>query len=151
MTTEHLDTAVRDAAGRAVAAVGLTGVALIHLLDVTGKFSETPYMGWMYLALMAGCLVLAAELLRSGSRLAWAGAVVLPLSALAGFVLTRTVGLPQAHGDVGNWSEPLGLASMFVEGCLIALGSSVLLSTTTRASRGLGRSRVLQPVGDPAP
>lgn len=35
-------------------------------------------------------------------------------------------GAPQAHGDVGNWGEPLGLASLFVEGCLIALSAVVL-------------------------
>jgi hypothetical protein len=45
---------------------------------------------------------------------------------LTGFVLSRTTGLPQATGDIGNWSEPLGIASMFVEGALIALAGGVL-------------------------
>jgi hypothetical protein len=36
-------------------------------------------------------------------------------------VLSRTTGLPQANGDIGNWTEPLGLASLFVEGCVVAL------------------------------
>lgn len=126
MTNQDITSAVRDGAARAVAAVGLAGVGLIHLLDITGKFSETPYMGWMYIGLIAGSLAVAAEIIRSGSRLAWLGAFALPLSALIGFTLTRTVGLPQAHGDIGNWSEPLGLASLFVEGSLIALSAGVL-------------------------
>jgi hypothetical protein len=45
---------------------------------------------------------------------------------LAGFVLSRTTGLPQATDDIGNWGEPLGIASMFVEGALIALAGGVL-------------------------
>jgi hypothetical protein len=43
-----------------------------------------------------------------------------------GYTLTRTVGLPQAMGDIGNWTEPLGLASLFVEGSLVALACTML-------------------------
>ena len=42
--------AVRAGAARAVGVVGLAGIGLIHLLDAPGKFEETPYMGWMYVA-----------------------------------------------------------------------------------------------------
>ena len=124
--TQDLTTIVRDGIARAVAVVALAGVGLIHVLDAPGKFAETPYMGWMYVALIAGSIVVAAELIRTGSRLAWAGAALLALSALVGFTLTRTVGLPQATEDIGNWSEPLGMASLFVEGCLVALSTAVL-------------------------
>ena len=57
---------------------------------------------------------------------AWAAAVLLPLGALVGYTLTRTVGLPQATADIGNWTEPLGLASLFVEGSLVALACTML-------------------------
>src|SRR3954471_24872284 len=107
--------AAREVVARAVAAVGLAGIALIHLLDSIGKFQETPYMGWMYVGLMLACLALAATLIRAILREAWLAAIALPTSAIAGYTLTRTVGLPQAHGDIGNWSEPLGLAALFVE------------------------------------
>ena len=33
---------VRDGIARGIAAIGLAGVALIHLLDLPGKLSETP-------------------------------------------------------------------------------------------------------------
>jgi hypothetical protein len=135
MNTIDLTRAVRDGAARAVAAVGLAGVALIHLLDAPGKFAETPYMGWMYVALMAGCVVVAADLVVRGGRLAWTGAAVLPLSALVGFTLTRTGGVPQAHEDIGNWSEPLGMASLFVEGCLVALSAAALSAPGLRSRR----------------
>lgn len=125
MTT---DTTPQDLIARGVGAVGMAGIGLIHLLDAPGKYTETPYMFWMYIGLMLGSLALAAELVRTGSRLAWAGAAGLALSAAAGFTLTRTVGLPQAHGDIGNWTEPLGLASLWVEGCMVALSAAVLVA-----------------------
>jgi hypothetical protein len=131
MTNDMLARAVRDGIARTIAVVGLAGVALIHLLDLTGKFSETPYLAWMYIALIVGCLGVAAALIRSSDRPAWGAAALLPLGALVGYTLTRTVGLPQATGDIGNWAEPLGLASLFVEGSLVALAAGVINARST--------------------
>ena len=126
MTTEMLVHAVRDGIARTIAVIGLAGVALIHLLDIPGKFDETPYLGWLYVALILGCLGTAAALVHSSDPRAWTAAALLPLGAIVGYTLTRTVGLPQAMDDIGNWSEPLGMASIFVEGSLVVLSSAVL-------------------------
>lgn len=126
MTTETLVHAVRDGIARTIAVIGLAGVALIHLLDLPGKFQETPYLGWLYVALIVGCLAVAAALVHSSDPRAWAVAALLPLGAIVGYTLTRTVGLPQATGDIGNWTEPLGMASLFVEGSLVALSGAAL-------------------------
>src|SRR3954454_9129354 len=131
----------REIAARTAAAVGLAGIALIHLLDSISKFHETPYMGWMYVGLMISCLVVAATLLRANVREAWLAAIVLPASAIAGFTLTRTTGLPQAHGDVGNWSEPLGLAALFVEIAVIAV-AGYALAALHPARMPAGRARL---------
>jgi hypothetical protein len=42
------------------------------------------------------------------------------------FVLTRTIGLPQATDDRGNWHEMLGGWSMVAEGLLIVLTAGCL-------------------------
>jgi hypothetical protein len=126
VTNESLAHLVRDGILRAVAVIALAGIALIHLLDAPGKFGETPYMGWLYVALIVGCAGVAAGLIRSSETRAWTAAALLPLGPLTGYVLTRTIGLPQATGDIGNWTEPLGLASLFVEGALVALAGTVL-------------------------
>src|SRR4051795_5267200 len=118
--------AAREIVARSVAAVGLAGIALIHLLDSLGKFHETPYMGWMYVGLMLASLITAAVLVRANVREAWLAAVLLPASAIAGFTLTRPTGLPGAPGDSGNGSEPLGLAALFVEGAVIAIAAYAL-------------------------
>ena len=123
---EEASAAVRDGVTRAVAVVGLAGIALIHLLDLPGKFGETPYIAWMYVGLILGCIGVGGALIHSGGRKSWIACAVLPLSVLIGFVLSRTTGLPNATGDIGNWGEPLGIASMFVEGALLALAGSVL-------------------------
>ena len=128
MNTEMLAHAVRDGIARTVAVIGLAGVALIHLLDLPGKFQETPYLAWLYIALILGCLAVAAALVRSSDARAWKAAALLPLGAIVGYTLTRTIGLPQAMDDIGNWTEPLGLASLFVEGSLVALAVAMLTS-----------------------
>ena len=51
------------------------------------------------------------------------GAGLLAAATLVGFILSRTTGLPNASDDIGNWTEPLGLASMFVEGAVVILAA----------------------------
>jgi len=130
-----MDSAARQYIARAVAVVGLAGVGLVHLLDIIGKFNETPYMGWMYVGLIIACVVAAAALIRSNSREAWVAALLLPLAAIIGFTLTRTVGLPQATDDIGNWAEPLGLASLFVEVCLVGVAGAAIMSLAPKRLR----------------
>ena len=142
---EPLRHLARDLAMRAAGAVGLAGIALIHLLDSISKFHETPYLGWMYVALMLGCLAVAGALVSAHSREAWLAAIVLPASAIVGYTLTRTTGLPQAHGDVGNWSEPLGLAALFVEGVVVAVAAYALAAL--RPAPALAGPLRLSPAG----
>jgi hypothetical protein len=145
-TAGELGRLAREIVARTVAAVGLAGIALIHLLDSISKFHETPYMGWMYVGLMISCLAVAATLLRANVREAWLAAIALPASAIAGFTLTRTTGLPQAHGDVGNWSEPLGLAALFVEVAVIAV-AGYALAALQPARMPVGRARLVHAAG----
>ena len=126
-----LASAVRDGVARATAVAGLGAVALIHLLDAPDTFEEQAYKGWLFVGLIVGCLAAATALIRTSSRHAWLAATLLPLGALAAYVYSRTIGLPGGADDIGNWTESLGLASMFVDGSLVALGASVLHSRVT--------------------
>ena len=134
-TATHQDaalaSAVRGGVARATAVAGLAAVALIHLLDAPDTFGERPSKGWLFAGLMVGCLAAAAALIRTSSRHAWLAATLLPLGALAAYVYSRTIGLPGGTDDIGNWTESLGLASLFVEGSLVALGASELHSRVT--------------------
>src|SRR4051794_362610 len=126
---------VRDIGARAVVAIGLAGVGLIHLLDAIGKYNETPYLFWMYVALIVGSLVTAGAVLFTRTRMAFLAAAGLAGSAAAGYVLSRTPGLPNATGDIGNWTEPLGLASLFVEGAIVAVAGAAYAEALRRLRR----------------
>jgi hypothetical protein len=117
---------IRHATLRGVGFIGLLAVALIHLLDVFSKFSETPYLGVMYIVLMLSSIVVAFALLHTGRPVAWMAAGALAAATLIGFILSRTTGLPSSTGDVGNWKEPLGVASVFVESAVILLSGYAL-------------------------
>ena len=120
--------AVRDGIARSLAIVGLGGMALIHLLDLPDTMSSTPYIGWMYIGLIVSAILLAALLVRSSHARVWKGAALLAASVIGGYTLSRTTGLPGSTDDIGNWGQSLGIASLFVEGSLIALSAAVLRS-----------------------
>jgi hypothetical protein len=141
MTSVEDTTVVRDAIARAVAVVGLAGVALIHVLDAHDTFVQKPYQGWLYVGLIAACLGTAATLIRGSDDRAWLAALLFPLGAFAAFVYSRTVGLPGGADDIGNWWETLGLASLFVEGCVVAVAAGVLWER--RSSPAGVRARLL--------
>jgi hypothetical protein len=134
-------TAMRDVAARATVALGLIGLALIHVIDAVGKYSETRYLFWMYVGLILSSVALAGALLFTRSRLALPAAIALVATALAGFLLNRTVGLPNATGDIGNWTEPIGLANMFVEGTILFVAIPAYLLAARDTSRVYGRTR----------
>ncbi|MEV6943047.1 hypothetical protein AB0N07_13815 [Streptomyces sp. NPDC051172] len=123
-----------EPARRAVTALGLLGIALIHLLDLPGKLKETPYLGAAYILLIIASVAVAEYLMRRHDRRAWLAATALAAAVLLGYVVNRSVGLPGAMDDIGNWLEPLGLASMFVEAVVVVLGLSGLVDSMARGS-----------------
>jgi len=131
----HLHDALREVGARTLTAAGLFGIGLIHLLDSIGKYGETRYLFWMYIGLILGSLAVAGAVVHLRNRLVWLAAAGLAGSALVGYVINRTVGMPNATGDIGNWTEPLGLASLFVEPVVILVslyGFAVSRRPTTR-------------------
>jgi hypothetical protein len=106
---------------RSAAVVGLLGISLIHLLDLQSKLDETPYLGLAYIVLIAVALATAAALVHADDRRAWVAGAALALLTIVGYAINRTVGMPSATDDIGNWLEPLGLASLFVEAVTAAV------------------------------
>ena len=56
----------------------------------------------------------------------WVLAGLTAAATLIGFVLTRTTGLPDAHGDVGNWSETIAIWSLVAEAAVVVLAAVAL-------------------------
>jgi hypothetical protein len=103
----------------------LAGIAWVHVLDLPGKWSEVRYLGVGYVLLIAACVVSAVMLLARDRRGWMLGGAVAGLT-LVGFVLNRTVGLPAATDDIGNWSETLGVWSLVLESAMVALSVAAL-------------------------
>ncbi|TSA87473.1 hypothetical protein FNU79_03045 [Deinococcus detaillensis] len=108
----------------------LAGIAWIHFRDIPDKLGETPYLGWLYILLVVGCGAAGAWLMSSLWRAGyWLGSLI-SAGAILFFVLTRSVGLPNAKGDIGNWAEPAGIISLLLEA-----GFVVLALTSSRERR----------------
>jgi hypothetical protein len=133
---------VRAASWRqAWTAVLCLAVAWIHVQDQGGfPGSKTPgYVGAGYYALEAAGIA-CALLITADARLAaypitLLTAMGVALGPLLGYVLSRGPGLPGYTDDRGNWTEPLGLASVAVEVALLCLAVSVLLDRRGRRGR----------------
>ena len=106
---------------RAIGVVALIGIAAIHFLQIVETFQETPLLGLGYVALIAASVAAAGWLLVSNDLRAWAAAALISVAVIAGYAFTRVVGTTFDNQDVGNWACILGLASLFVEGTLLAL------------------------------
>jgi hypothetical protein len=106
-----------------VGAVLCLAVAWIHVQDQGGltAMEDPTYLGWMYRVLEVAGVLAAVLLVVRRRSLGWFLALGIAAGPLAGYVVTRTVGLPNATDDIGNWGEPLGVASLVVEGALLAL------------------------------
>jgi hypothetical protein len=86
----------------------------------------------LYVALIVGCLVAARRLILTGDSTAWLLAGGLATLTFLAYATSRSIGLPTSTDDIGNWTEPLGLASLFVEGAISLLSLEKYLSTTRR-------------------
>ncbi|MDQ1568033.1 MAG: hypothetical protein QOF96_2913 [Actinomycetota bacterium] len=121
----------------ALTIVGLIGIAWVHILDLSGKMEETPYLGLAYIGLIAGCaaaIVLLARRDRRGFLLAGG----LAAATFLGYCLSRTTGLPAATDDVGNWTETLGVWSLVLEGAVVALSAAALSGAARPSQPGSG-------------
>lgn len=119
-----------DAAVRAVAAIGLIAVGIIHALEIRGQLSGAVWLAAGFGLLAASAPACALWLLARPGLLPWLGGGLICLSAGFGYVLTRSVGLPGDPGDVGNWLEPLGVTSLITEAVVVILAAFVLADLT---------------------
>ena len=120
---------------RTLTIVGLSGIGLIHLLDSVDTYSETRWLFWAYVALMASTVVVGGALLHRPASRWFEAAALLALVPIIGFILSRTTGLPGSDDDIGNWTDSLGLASLWVEGAvLLTSGYAIALQIAPRTA-----------------
>jgi len=129
-----MSAAVIDAVMRATAVLALMGIAVIHLVQLVPTFQATPLLGVAFVGLIAGALVVGAQLVNprlSHTRL-WLPVLTLSAASIGGYVFTRVVNTPFDNQDVGNWACMLGIAALFVEGALVALSAYAISDASRR-------------------
>jgi hypothetical protein len=111
---------------RLPAAAALLVAGAVHI-PITGEhLEEAPYIGVLFIALTVACVACAALLLLHDNPLTWTVTGGVSALAVIGYVLSRTVGLPQIGDDVGNWSDPLGAVALLTEGLTVVLAALAL-------------------------
>jgi hypothetical protein len=108
-----------------VGAVAMAGVAAIHLVLAPEYLSEEPYIGALFLLGAVAGAVIAWRLWRSADTTSWAAGAFIAAGMAAGFVLSRTVGLPGFHES--EW-EASGILSLLLEGTFLAAAVGALTS-----------------------
>lgn len=116
---------------RLLGAVLALAVVVIHVKDQGGfPGDKTPtYVGVGYYLIEAAGILLAFVLITGLGRhtvKVWLLTLGVAVGPLVGFVLSRGPGLPDYTDDRGNWTEPIGVASLVVEGTLALLTLTVL-------------------------
>ncbi|MER6977848.1 hypothetical protein [Streptomyces carpinensis] len=111
-------------------------VAAIHVVDQGGITTtrDPYYVGVAYHVLEIAAVVAAVLLLIGLVRPGWLLAAGVAVGPLLGYILSRGPGLPDYSDDIGNWTEPLGLVSLAVEGALLLLSVPLFVQSLRRRS-----------------
>ena len=110
-------------AARAVGALALAGLAVIHVVDLPGTLGPDRLVGIGYFGIIAAALGVGLAMIARSHWLVWAAAGGVAVMAMSGYVLTRALpgGFLGDHGDVGNWRCPLGITALSVETLIFLL------------------------------
>ncbi len=109
----------------------MAAVGLVHLLESPEELAEVTYLGLLYLANFFGAVVAAIGIYR-GRSWGWGLGALVAGGAFAGYVISRTVGLPGLPVEE-EWLEPLGLLSLVVEGLFMWLWLTIFVRPTKEA------------------
>jgi hypothetical protein len=116
----------------AAAALGLFGEAGAHVPVIEPHLVEAPYLGVGFVLLVTAGFYRAVRLAVGPDELVWAASGVVAALAVVGYVLSRSVGLPQIGDDVGAWWDPLGVTAVSCELVTIAAVLGHYLLSTHR-------------------
>ncbi|GGN51026.1 hypothetical protein GCM10011579_006440 [Streptomyces albiflavescens] len=93
--------------------------AVLHLLLVPDHLEEKFYIGFLFAVGSAAMVVVAVAIVVVKRPLtAWLTGSIVSLGMIVGFLLSRTVGLPDGYYEAG-WEPPYGPLSLLVEGLFV--------------------------------
>ena len=95
-------------------------IGLIHVIDAKDSFNDAVYKGWLFYANGVGALIAAYGIYRK-QHWGWNLGLLIATGSFIGYVMSRTVGLPQIPAEPDAWLEPLGVAALIAEVLFVAV------------------------------
>jgi hypothetical protein len=121
----------------------LSATAAIHMTLVPDHLREAPYAGALFIVLSAAALTAAILLAGTNHEFVWLGAGALSASALLGYFLSRSIGLPDLSDDLGDWLNPLGLTAVGCEAAAALICCGVISGMASPAAHPARRLRIV--------
>ena len=125
----HTPTLSRTRTWAGILLVLATG--LMHGVEGPAHYHEAAYEGLLFFLNAAGALVAARGISRGATLWGWTLGALLSAGALMLYIASRTIGLPGLEVDEA-WFEPLGVASLLVEGLYVLVYASVMMRPKPR-------------------
>ncbi|GGV77218.1 hypothetical protein GCM10015535_09980 [Streptomyces gelaticus] len=125
---------------RGTGAVCALASAVLHLMLVPSHLTEMPYIGVLFLIGSVVLLAVAAGLLLHQRPFgAWLIGAVTSIGMIAGFLLSRTVGLPDYRET--SWEPPYGVLCLIAEVVFVLAFLAWLRADGTDEGTGISRER----------
>jgi hypothetical protein len=112
-------------------------IAGAHVADQGGITALTAptWLGWAYRLIEVGGILTAIALIwPRTAKLGWFAGVLLGVAPFLGFLASRTIGVPQDPGDIGNWSDWVGTLALVLEAGLVTVSVGMLRARLRRPS-----------------
>jgi hypothetical protein len=119
---------------RRLAAALLAATGLLHLFLAPEYLAEKAYIGVLFIGGGLAALAVAARLWSAHDRRAWALGTLIAVGMAAGFILSRSTGLPGFHES--EW-EPSGVLAVLLE---LGFVGALVLHERVRPARRLARA-----------
>jgi hypothetical protein len=122
-----------EVALRGVGVCCAVGNVVLHAVLVPDHLEEKFYIGVLFMVGGVVMLIVAAALVAlARPMVAWLTGALVSLGMIVGFLLSRTVGLPDGYYEPG-WEAPYGPVSLVVEGLFVLAFLAWLGRPTTGA------------------
>ena len=132
---------------RLPAAAAAVVAAAAHVPVTPEHLAEVPYVGWMFVALIAGCTAGAAALVIRDAAVVWGALGSACFIAVVLYAVSRGPGLLGMTDDIGDWLNELGLVSVASESLVVVLAVAALARARLRhADPTEAQDRSLAPV-----
>jgi hypothetical protein len=137
-----LATPLRSPLALPAAAAALVAAAA-HVPVTAEHLTEVPYVGWLFVGLVAVCAAGAVVLAVRDPALLWTVLAAACGAAVVLYLVSRGPGMPGMSDDIGDWANELGLVSVASETIVVVLACLTLL----RRPAGAGRPLLLAVLG----